>query len=84
MVFRSVPHTSVTGVGIVMRRFTWPSHVRFDDTDVDMKEARRVWLEHRGMVQSGSVISDFLEFMEVYAREVEARRSYMDTSQESA
>jgi hypothetical protein len=53
--------------------FRWPSHIMFDDTEEDINEARRVWLANRATEDSGR-IADFLEFMEAYAKELEAKR----------
>lgn len=58
-----------------MDSFAWPDHIRFDDTESDINEARRIWLILRAMQPGGGAISDFLEFMQAYAGELESQRA---------
>jgi hypothetical protein len=51
-----------------MKKFRWPDHIKFDDTEADMREARRVWLEN------GGTSSDFLRFIDAYAKELKVRQ----------
>jgi hypothetical protein len=59
-----------------MDKFVWPDYIKFDDTEADLHEARRVWINARGNLADGGTIADFLEFMQAYAKELEIRRSW--------
>jgi hypothetical protein len=68
-----------------MGKFVWPEHIQFDDTEQDIKEARKVWLEAREIEQSCGVKGEFLQFMQAYALQVELRRnSEASSSSQSA
>jgi hypothetical protein len=58
-----------------MKKFVWPDHLKFDDTDEDLKEARKFWFDHRCLHGSGDIIADLVEFIELYAQRVEAVRN---------
>ncbi|HEY9788915.1 MAG TPA: hypothetical protein V6D22_00860 [Candidatus Obscuribacterales bacterium] len=61
-----------------MEKFVWPAYIQFDDTEADLNEARRVWLNARGTMPDGGTTADFLEFMQVYASELEKKRNKSD------
>ena len=60
--------------GVIMDKFEWPFHIKFDDSQADISEARRVWLNAAGQAPRGGGVADFLEFMNAYATELEKRR----------
>jgi hypothetical protein len=67
-----------------MSKFAWPASIKFDDTENDIKEARKAWLKSRGIEQSCGAAGEFLEFMQAYADMVERRRKQPDVSSQSA
>lgn len=58
-----------------MHKFQWPEHILFDDSEEDMQAARRAWIRAQEIEPYGLSAGEFLIFMQVYADEVERRRS---------
>ena len=67
-----------------MTEFAWPSSIKFDDTENDIKDARKAWLKWRGIEQSCGAAGEFLEFMQAYSDMVEKKRKQADVSSQSA
>jgi hypothetical protein len=58
-----------------MRKFKWPDHIQFDDTEDDMRLARHAWSRAQEIEPYGLSVGEFLIFMQQYADEVERRRA---------
>jgi hypothetical protein len=55
------------------KKFQWPDYIKFDDTEVDIKAARKVWLGFFGCSESGGTKGEFLAFVQAYSEEVDKR-----------
>jgi hypothetical protein len=53
-----------------MTDFQWPTNIRFDESEDDIKEARRVWESAHSLTQDAG----FLKFMQAYAAEIKYRK----------
>ena len=66
------------------RKFQWPEHIKFDDSEKDIKAARTVWLSFFGCAASGGAEGEFLAFVQAYSEEVDKRWQRQHDEQASA
>jgi hypothetical protein len=69
------------------KKFKWPEHILFDDTEADIKAARKVWLGFFGCAESGGTKGEFLAFVQAYSEEVDKRwekQHHQETTSASA
>lgn len=66
-----------------MRKFKWPEHIKFDDTEADIKAARKAWLGFFGIGETGGAKGEFLAFVQAYSEQVDKRWQEEQRQQET-